>query len=296
MDNVQTKIYENLLYDFDKLWAKFVILFPIANEIIKNKEIAKLKESFAEKFKNLCDSNVDVMTSSCLFERYISTYNSSDPAKDFQSEVAGIAHAIKRALVFSKGNETLTKKIKDIIKSMILTIDTDSCSKNNDYRNRLNEILVFNWLSEFENITVSYIEKDLGNGKSCDFECHHSDGSELLFEVLSKNNLKVEKQDNSQTFSDFINQSVTRKFEDKTKNLSTIPNLKIIPVLEYTEGLEDFNITVDARLAIPPLTVVKNTIKGKASILLVNLDDISAYIVKQNKISQDKHSLDCVSQ
>lgn len=282
MNYIQTENYENLQNNFDKLWAKFVILFPIANEIIKKKELAKFKNLFAEKYKNLCDSNVDVITSSCLFERFISTFNSTDIAKEFYSEVTGIAHAIIKALEFSKADETLLKKIKDIVKNMIITIDTDSSSKNNDYRNRLNEILVFNWLSECKNITVSFIEKDLGNGKSCDFECHHSDGSELLFEVLSINNLQVEKQDNSQTFSDFINQRIKEKFDDKTKNLTTLPKFKIIPVLEYTEGLETFKIAVNKDLAIPPLTVVKNTIDGIANILLANLDEISSHITNQN--------------
>ena len=91
----------------------------------------------------------------------------------------------------------------------------------------------------------------------------------------------MEKQDDSISFSDFINQKVKKKYESKTQNLSTLPNLKIIPILEYTEGLESFAITVDNKLATPPLTVVKNTINGIDTIHLGTLEEISFYIRKQ---------------
>ena len=280
MDNNQINNYKNLQNNFDALWEKFVAIFPIAEKVIKKNECAKFRKRFAEKYKNLCDSNVDVIASSCLLERFICTFNSTQQAKDFKCEVTGIASAIERALTYSK-DEEIKNKIKDIVKSLILTIDVNPSSNNNDYRNRVNEILIYNWLSESGNITVSFIERDLGNGNSCDFECQHVDGSTLLFEVCSINNLKIEKQDDSKTFSDFINQRVKGKFEKKTRNISTLPNFKIIPILEYTEGLESFRITVDNEIATPPLTVVKNTIDGVDNIYLSPLEEISNHICQQ---------------
>ena len=236
MDKTINNNIENLQSNFDMLWKEFTILFPIANDVIKNKELSKFRNSFIQKYKGICDSNTNIITSSCLLERFICTFNPAQQAKDFKNEVDSIASTIKEALSKSHSEEILTKGIKEIVKNMILTIDANPASKNNDYRNRLNEILVYNWLSESKNITVSFIERDLGNGKSCDFECQHVDGSTLLFDVYSINNLKIEKQDDSNTFSDFINQKVKEKFEEKTQDISTLPNFKIIPILEYTEG------------------------------------------------------------
>ena len=68
------------------------------------------------------------------------------------------------------------------------------------------------------------------------------------------------------------------KYEKKTKNLCTLPNLKIIPILEYTKGLESFVITVDDKLATPPLTVIKNTINGIETIHLGCLKEISNHM------------------
>lgn len=281
MDKTINNNIENLQSNFDMLWKEFTILFPIANDVIKNKELSKFRNRFIQKYKKLCDSNTNIITSSCLLERFICTFNPAQQAKDFKNEVDSISSTIKEALSKSASEEILTKGIKEIVKNMILTIDANPTSKNNDYRNRLNEILVYNWLSECENIKVSFIERDLGNGNSCDFECQHVDGSILLFDVKSINNLKIEKQDDSKTFSDFINQKVKEKFEEKTRNISTLPNFKIIPILEYTEGLESFRITVDNEIAIPPLTVVKNTIDGVDNIYLSPLDKISNHICQQ---------------
>lgn len=269
---------ENLQKNFDILWEKFTLIFPIANDVIKTKELSKFKNNFIKKYKEICYSGNNIITSGCLLERFICTFNSAQQAEEFKSEINCIASAINKAFSQSSSEEKLTKGIKEIVKNMILTIDADSASKNNDYRNRLNEILVYNWLSECENISVSFIERDLGNGNSCDFECQHIDGSTLLFEVYSINNLKVEKQDDSETFSNFINQKIRNKYVKKTKNLCTLPNFKIIPILEYTKGLESFVITVDDKLATPPLTVIKNTINGIDTILLGCLKEISSHI------------------
>jgi hypothetical protein len=282
MDKTINNNIENLQSNFDMLWKEFTILFPIANDVIKNKELSKFRNSFIQKYKGICDSNTNIITSSCLLERFICTFNSAQQAVNFKSEVACIASAIDKALRLSSTDKTLNNKIKDIVKNMIITYDANPSSENNDYRNRLNEILIYNWLSECENIKVSFIEKDLGNGKKCDFVCQHiDDGSILLFDVKSINNLKIEKQDDSKTFSDFINQKVKEKFEEKTQDISTLPNLKIIPILEYTEGLESFRITVDNEIATPPLTVVKNTIDGVDNISLSTLEEISNHICHQ---------------
>ena len=284
MNKTTNNNIEDLQYNFDILWKEFTTLFPIANDVIKKKELSIFRNGFLKKYKGICDSNTNIITSSCLLERFICTFNSAQLAKDFKNEVDSISSAIKEALSKSVSEEILTKAIKEIVKNMILTIDANPTSKNNDYRNRLNEILVYNWLSESENITVSFIERDLGNGNSCDFECQHVDGSTLLFEVYSINNLQVEKQDDSKTFSDFINQKVQKKYEAKTQNLSTLPNLKIIPILEYTEGLETFTIIVDDKLATPPLTVIRNTINDVDTVYLGTLEEISNHIRKQKSL------------
>lgn len=285
MNNTQENNIKDLQCHFDILWNIFTNAFPLVKDVISRKDLSNFQKNFITKYEKLCDIDVEFITSNCLFERFVCSLNSDILGKQFANEINGICSAIIKALDFSKEKELIQKGIRDIVRNMILTIDVNPDNHNNDYRNRLNEILFFNWLSECENIEILSIEKQLGNGKSCDFECKHKDGTIILFEVLSINNIEINKQDNSQTFSDFVGKKVKEKFMDKTKNIPNIPNIQIIPILEYKEGLEDFKITLNYEFCTQPYTVIKNTKESMIEIFLGNLEEISECICSQ-KIHQ----------
>lgn len=267
--------------EFNILWEQFSNSLPIVKYVLDNSDILKLKKNYIKRLLNIGELKVDESISSCLLDRFVCSYNSNELSAQFQIECACISNAVNKALALSKGNDLIQNKLKDIIKNMIMTIDVNPMSKNNDYRNRLNELLVFNYLSECENIKVLSIEKKLENGRSCDFECSDSNGMILLFEVLSINNLCVDKQDNSSTFSDFISNKIQNKYNEKTKGLIDLPIIYIIPILEYTDGLNAFNIQINEPYSSPPFTVVRNTIGTVRDICLCNLYKISEHIRHQ---------------
>lgn len=144
MDKTINNNIENLQSNFYMLWKKFTILFPIANVVIKKKELSKFRNGYIKKYKELCDSNINIITSSCLLERFICTFNPAQQAVNFKSEVACIASAIDKALRLSSTDKTLNNKIKDIAKNMFITYDANPSSENNDYRNRLRDVLKIN--------------------------------------------------------------------------------------------------------------------------------------------------------
>ena len=171
---------------------------------------------------------------------------------------------------------SIIKGVKDIIKQMIITLDVNILANNPDYRNRLNELLVFNWLCECENLTITDISYPLLNGRDCYFRCIHKDGTELLIEVVSIQNIDLSEQDNANTFSEFINKKVEMKFTDKTRDLRDIPNLKILPILDYVNGIVEFAPTLDTAISFPAFTVVKNTIEGNNEILLTTINNLTS--------------------
>lgn len=293
MKEEQKKLLVCLQTDFNTLWDKFCDIFPDIKSIFSNKELTKMGVKYAAKYKALCDSQQEIITSACFFDEFISSLGNGNQAKDFKEMVNGIGDVIKIAQkhAINNRNQSVFTKIKQTIKDMIVTMDESPLSNNSDYRNRLNELLVFNWLSECENIKVISIEKKLENGKSCDFECQHKDGTIVLLEVLSINNLNVNKQDDSKTFSAFINSKVKDKFNDKTNRLSFIPNIKIIPILEYTEGLENFKITVNDKFSLKPFTVVKNKIDESNEIYLGDLEEISQQFLQQKRTNNGDISI-----
>jgi hypothetical protein len=277
MDQKQNNIIKDLSSNIDKLLDDFIKLFPTeVGNLISKKNLSVFKKNYIEKYKKLCALNTDVpVTSSCLLDRYICSKSNHEKSKQFDFEIKGIVNEVKKVLENSRSDSQLHNEIGGIIKNLILSIDVSPDSTNNDYRNRLNEILVFNLISENKNIKGISIEKKIGNGKSCDFECKCVDGSIVLLEVLSINNLDVKKQDNSLTFSEFIQEKIEKKYKDKTKNLNVIPDIRIFPILEYVEGLENFDITISLDYSIKPYTVIKNKVNDFEEICLETLEDVS---------------------
>lgn len=276
MTEGQNAILDKLENKFDVLWKEFCQFIPEAKEIVAIRDVTKFAKIYARRYKSLCDSKQGFIKSPCLLDEFVSSLGSNNRKQEFQEEIKIIAETIQLALSNAKSfnRESIVKGVKDILKQMIITLDLDIAANNPDYRNRLNELLVFNWLCECKNLKITDIAYPLGNGKDCDFRCIHKDGTELLIEVVSIQNIDLSKQDNAITFSDFINKKVETKFTDKTKDLSDIPNLKILPILDYVNGIVEFAPTLDTAISFPAFTVVMNTLYGNNEILLITIDSL----------------------
>lgn len=276
MTEDQKTLLQRIETDFEPLWNAFCQYIPEAKEIVSIKDSTKFGKKYAKRYKSLCNSQQDHIKSPCLFDEFVSSQGNNNRKLEFYDEIILITETIKLALnnALSLHRDSIINGVKEIIRQMIITLDLDSFANNPDYRNRLNELLVFNWLFECENFTITDIAYPLENGKDCDFRCLHKDGSEFLIEVVSIQNIDLSKQDNAETFSEFINEKVVKKYADKTKNLRDVPNLKILPILDYVNGLTDFAPTLDRTISLPPFTVVKNTIEGNNEILLTTINNL----------------------
>lgn len=278
MTEEQKIILDKLENNFDILWTEFCQFIPKAKELVAIRDIKKFAKNYAGRYKSLCDSKQGFIKSPCLLDEFVSSLSNISQKMAFCEEVNMIVGIIQLALnnANSLNNESIVKGVKDIIKQMIITLDLDILANNPDYRNRLNELLVFNWLCECENLTITDINYPLGNGRDCDFRYFHKDGSEHLIEVVSIQNIDLSKQDNAATFSEFINNKVKKKYADKTKDLRDVPNIKILPILDYVNGLTDFAPTLDMTISLPPFTVVKNINEGNNEILLTTIDNLTS--------------------
>lgn len=276
MTEEQKILIQKVETDFDSLWNLLCQYIPEVKEIVSIKDRAKFGKKYAKRYRSLCDSQQEHIKSPCLFDEFVSSFGNDNREVEFHDEIKLIAKNVKLALnnALFLHSDSIINSVKEIIRQMILTLDLNSLANNPDYRNRLNELLVFNWLCECENINITDIAYPLENGKDCDFRCSHKDGTEFLIEVVSIQNIDLSKQDNAETFSEFINEKVEKKYVDKTKNLRDVPNLKILPILDYVNGLTDFAPTLDGTISLPPFTVVKNTIEGNNEILLTPIDNL----------------------
>lgn len=275
MSEEQKILQQKIETDFDSLWNLFCQYIPEAKEIVPIKDIAKFGKKYAQRYKSLCDSQQEHIKSPCLFDEFVSSFG-NDNRMGFYEEIEMTAKTIKLALnnALSLHGDSIINNVKGIVRQMILTLEFNTLANNPDFRNRLNELLVFNWLFECEHITITDIAYPLGNGKDCDFRCFHEDGTELLIEVVSIQNIDLSKQDNAETFSEFIKNKVEKKYADKTKKLKVDTNMKILPILDYVNGIKEFAPTLDKTISLPPFTVVKNNINGTSEILLTTIESL----------------------
>lgn len=266
----------NIQERFDTLWKKLCGYIPEIGSLFSKNEQSEIRVKYVVKLKALFNSQQESITSPCFFDDFISSCGNGVHVKDFRETVNCVGSTIKFALsnALSNPNKSVLDKIRQTIKDMIITMDENPASNNPDYRNRLNELLVFNWLNECENIKTVDVEYPLGNNKTCDFRCIHQDGSELLIEVVTIHNIDLSKQDNAATFSIFINQKIQKKYHEKLKGEVQIDKdcFRILPILDFVDNLLDFVPTLDYNMSLPSFTVVKNTIDDKMEFRLAQIE------------------------
>lgn len=276
MTEEQRNLLNTVAADFEILWDGLCKIIPMLNQLFSKKELRNLKKKYIAKLEALFDSGQEQITASCLFDVYVSSCGKGPQFKDFIDEINCLATTIRKA----KDNASLRckkevqHKITTIVKELVITMDKDPSSKNPDYRNRFHELLVFNLLMECENIDVTDIAYKLDNGKDCDFRCFYKEGTELLIEVVSIHNIDLNKQDDALSFSEFINEKIQNKYDDKTKGLNSLDNFHIFPILEYDEKIGDFAPTLNFKISLPSYTVIKNIDKEKTECILFPIEKI----------------------
>ena len=279
MTEEQKNLLNKVKTDFEKLWDGLCNLIPELNQLFSKKELQNLKKKYIAKLEALLRAGQKLITAPCLFDNYISSNGTGNQSKEFIEEINFIGSSIKKALNFanSTGDMRIYNKIKKIIKELIITMDEDPSSKNPDYRNRFHELMVFNMLMECDNVEVTDIGYKLGTGKNskdCDFRCITNDGKVLLIEVMSIHNIDFTKQDDDSSFSEFINNKVINKYEDKTKGLTLTDNLRILPIINYNEQLPNFIPILNPEFSLPLFIVIKNKIGERIESLLIPLDSL----------------------
>ena len=283
MENENNILIAKLKNEFEIIWDDLCIMIPDLKKLFPKMNIKKLGEKYAKKIAKLSDSNQNKISAPCLLDQFIASKIGGIDSNNFCDEIKCISDTIRTALNYARSfhNEKIYSKIKVIIKNLIITMDDNPLSTNPDYRSRFHELLVFNMLMECENIEVTDIDYKLDNGKDCDFRCVHTDGSELLIEVMSIHNIELNKQDDALSFSEFINKKIQNKYDDKTKGLTHIDKFHILPILEYDERIGDFGPTLDPTISLPAYTVTKNISSERIEPILIQIEGIQNLFNKE---------------
>lgn len=252
---------------------------PDFKNLFSGKELDKVIKKYLNRVNAIPLGCNDAIKSSCLIDLIICSIGENETAKANKETIKGINTEIKKALTYCNNHPSLMKKVKDTIKKSFSEMDANIAKPNSAFKNWVNELFVFNLLAGWDGYEIVDIERPLGNGKSCDFVCRNSNGDEIWFEVKTIQGLVPCKQDDSTTMNEFINERVMNEFEKKTCGIlaNNIPNIRIIPVVEYVDGLEKFDILLNSNISTEPFAIMKNNIDG---VVRVELRPLNGYLAK----------------
>lgn len=175
-------------------------------------------------------------------------------AQHWKCWLLGLNKAIEEAIAHSSHDTQIAKQIEGKIVTLLTTVEAID-ELNSDFKNTLNELLVFNFLCNCDNIEVIQIEKKLENGKCIDYVVRNKvDNRKIGYEIVTLQNINPEKQDDNESMTIFLNTRLKQKYENKIKGLSKIEDLddlNIFPIIEDHNGLEKFDYDTYSKISCP---------------------------------------------
>ena len=151
--------------------------------------------------------------------------------------------------------------------------DVNVNSPNEDFKNWINELYIFNYLITCPNYTLIKMEKTLSNGKSVDYLFEHKETKDKIYiDVVTLQKINLSLQESSESLSEFINSRIRKKYDYKFSDATESGVFLILPIIEYQCGLENFEIEIDSSISLPMLTLCKNTFSSDSEILLLEIN------------------------
>lgn len=254
--------------------------------LLKNKEWEKFIERFAKRMENVTKTENDNLSSDFFIDYLIGAYSKYNSCFRF---VCAFNNEIEKARKISQRSKVFTDKINTILKNIFLTGDASPCSSNSDFKNRVNEICVFNFFSNCENFEISAMEEQLSNGKDIDFVLENKDTGECLgVDVVTFQNIDFSKHESGESFTKFVDKKIKDKYNSKIGKLTSFGRMGkifIFPIIEC-DDLPQIRVVSSLDYAFPIHTTRLNTIDGKNEICLLDINAL--FINPQNSYDLSK--------
>ena len=269
------RVLNALKHQFDAVEQLVKETVPICDKFISKKDWRNIQKRYVNRYANFNVSTLNI-TSSAFLDLIVFAYNKDPRANAVISHVKNCIEVISSYV----GIHTQFKSIYyDILKNMIMSFDSDPHSKNSDFKNRISELTIFAKLCGACCLEILDGEKSLGNGKYVDFSVRLRDDLGVLdFDIITYQNIDPYKHEASDTINAFLDTKISEKYLAKTKNLpnGSYPEFRVLPIVEYREGMEIFCYEVDSSKSLPIMAYFANTIDGKTEYCLMDLNEVCA--------------------
>lgn len=259
-----------LTKNIEKLKATCLSIVP-QMDMLKESEWGKIQKRLQARYSVICNKNN--LESYMLVDYIIGCVGGNKECLKF---IEAFVNTLNEALKYAD-SLGLKNKVEGIMRQLFITGDIDVMSGNSDFKNRLNELLAFNWFASCDNYRLVNIEEPLSdNGKSIDFLLQSkATGDYLGIESMTIQGVNPEMQDDNQTLANFLDARIELKYADKMKNVpksDLISNILIMPIVECQKGLEKFEVHVTNKHSTPIFTSCISEKEGKVTIELLNIN------------------------
>lgn len=269
------RVLNALKHQFDAIEQLIKEAVPICDEFISKKDWRNLQKRYVNRYANFKVGTLNI-TSSAFIDIIVFAYSGDARA------IAVISH-VKKCIKIIYSYVAIHTQFKsayyDILKRMIVSFDSDPNSNNSDFKNGISELTILANLCESCCLEILNIEKLLDNGKSVDFSVRLSTTTEVLdFDIITYQNIDPHQHETSDTMNTFLDKRISEKYSDKMKNLpnGSYPEFRVLPIVEYREGMEVFCYEVDSSKSLPIMAYFANTIDGKTEYCLMDLNEVCA--------------------
>lgn len=277
------RVLNALKHQFDAIEQLIKEAVPICDEFISKKDWRNLQKRYVNRFANFKVGTLNI-TSSAFIDIIVFAYSGDARA------IAVISH-VKKCIKIIYSYVAIHTQFKsayyDILKRMIVSFDSDPNSNNSDFKNGISELTILANLCESCCLEILNIEKLLDNGKSVDFSVRLSTTTEVLdFDIITYQNIDPHQHETSDTMNTFLDKRISEKYSDKMKNLpnGSYPEFRVLPIVEYREGMEIFCYEVDSSKSLPIMAYFANTIDGKTEYCLMDLNEVCAELRTRRNI------------
>lgn len=266
---------EDFKNNFDKIKERLIESIPYMGNL-KGKDWNKIEREYAKRLDCLQEG---ILVPKSLIDFVIASIHpkQDEIAQHYKQWICALNDMIDEAIGFSSKSQILTKQINKKITDLLTDIESID-TPNSDFKNILNELQVFNYLSECENIEVEQIEMKIESGKKIDYVVKvKSDKKRIGIEIMTMQGIRADKQDDDNSMNKFIIERIEKKYKDKVRDLTEIKeldNLLIFPIIEDQDGLEQFSLDISCEVSYPPhVPALKKGESGKCHFCLIPAKD-----------------------
>ncbi|MDE6507807.1 MAG: hypothetical protein K2L04_05005 [Alistipes sp.] len=279
-----TSLIADLEADFQPIKNLITTHIPYANNL-RDREWNKIQSKYKDILEDILISQK--VRKQHLFDFIIvSAHPDFDISSKYQYFIKAINTEIDKALAFATTHPKYKYKVKNIITNMITSIDDNYIQNlNEDFKNWINELFVFNFLLTCPNYTIVDMERRLSNGKSADYLFRHNTTNEDFYiDIVTLQKIDPAKHETSETFNDFIKNRIQRKYDDKFGGVTENGVFRILPIIEYKKGMEKFDVETPKEISLPIITICNNFVDGNDCVTIMEINRFLSQIYKQHQV------------